>query len=260
MLDSFAQAALFVTSEYFIIALVSVGYLTYQKPIFGRALFLLLFTMILNPFLKDIWQIPLNPALGKTGYSFPSGHMQATTVLWLWLAFDLKKPFFAASSIILLGVVGFSLHHFGYHDWQDISAAVGFAVASILVFAVVTKLLKEKWHPYLGSVLALLGLVLIHFTSTHQAHVWIAIGALFGFSAGWSLYHRWDPEQWLFKKRFKVASGFAGIFIVYVLTEFIENFLVQETFNFVRFFLVALWVSYGAEFFVFKVHQKIHKS
>jgi hypothetical protein len=45
MFDLLAKSILFVTSEYFVIAFVSVGYLTYRKQIFARALFLLLFTI-----------------------------------------------------------------------------------------------------------------------------------------------------------------------------------------------------------------------
>ena len=137
MFDSIAKASLFVTGEYFIIALVSIGYLTYKKPVFSRALFLLLFTMILNPFLKDIFQVPLNPDLHKVGYAFPSGHMQATAVLWLWLAYELKKPLFTILAGIILCAVAFSLHHFGYHTLEDIGAAVGFALISLVLFVLV---------------------------------------------------------------------------------------------------------------------------
>lgn len=255
MLDSLAKASLFVTTEYFVIALISIGYLTYNKPVFARALFLLLFTMILNPFLKDIWQVPLNPALNKVGYAFPSGHMQATAALWLWLSYDLKKPAFGVLSAFILGAVAFSLHHLGYHTFYDIGGAFGFAVLSLLVYAILTKVLPEDKHSFLGILLAVVGLPLIIFTSSPQTHVWIAVGALAGFSVGWTLYHRWDAEQWLFKRRFKVACGLGGIVVTYGLTELLEPFLALETFNFIRFFIVAFWISYGAEFSVYQLHR-----
>lgn len=257
MLDSLAKASLFVTKEYFVIALVSIGYLTYRKPVFARALFLLLFTMILNPFLKDIWQIPLNPALNKVGYAFPSGHMQATAALWLWLVYEFKKPLFSLLAGAILCAVGFSLIHFGYHTPLDIGAALGFAFLSLVGYAFLTHMVPQAQHPFLGHVLALAGLPLIYFTSGSLPHVWIAVGALVGFASGWALYHRWDPEQWLFKKRFKVACGFAGIVLVYGLTKVLETHLPIDVFNFLRFFLVAFWVSYGTEYTVYRLHKAI---
>ena len=260
MLDSLAKASLFLTKEYFVIALVSIGYLTYQKPIFARALFLLLFTMILNPFLKDIWQVPLNPDLNKMGYAFPSGHMQTTAALWLWLVHEFKKPIFSFITSLILCAVGFALYHFGYHTISDIGAALGFAFLSLIIYGFLLQIIPEEKHPFIGGVLAVIGLPLIYFTSGQQPHVWIAVGALVGFSLGWTLYHRWDPEQWLFKKRFKVACGLGGIVILYGLTEFIDTFLPQDIFNFIRFFMVAFWVSYGAELCVYWLHKVTRKS
>lgn len=255
MIDSLAKASLFVTKEYFVIALISIGYLTYNKPVFARALFLLLFTMTLTPFLKDIWQVPLNPALNKVGYAFPSGHMQATAVLWLWLAYELKKPLFTALAFLILGAVAFALTYLGYHTLIDIGGALGFACISLILYGAVTKVIPENKHSFLGIALALAALPLIYFTGGHQPHVWIAVGALSGFSVGWTLYHRWDSEQWLFKKRFKVACGLGGIVVFYGLTEFLEPYLSRESFNFIRFFSIAFWVSYGAEFCVYKLHK-----
>lgn len=263
MIDFIARTSLLGTSEYFIIALVSIGYLTYQKAPFARGLFLLLFTMVLNPFLKDIWQIPLNPDLGKVGYAFPSGHMQTAAAFWLWLAYDLKKPLFKGLVVLLLCAIGFSLQHFGYHTLMDILGALGFAGISLLFYGFWMKRLKETYHPYIGLCLAFAGLPLIYLTSTHNAHVWIATGALVGFSLGWALYHRQDPETWLFKKRFKVACGLGGIVLLYGLTEPLKNVLPREALHLLRYFLIAFWVSYGAELCVTQIHKvskKVEKS
>ncbi|MBA4749022.1 MAG: phosphatase PAP2 family protein [Alphaproteobacteria bacterium] len=256
MLDILAKACLFVTSEYFVIAFVSVGYLTYKKPIFARALFLLLFTMLLNPYLKSLFEIPLNPCLQKTGWAFPSGHMQTTFSLWGWLIWEIKRKDFALFGVLLITAVGGSLLHFQYHNLLDLGGAVGFGALTLLIYKAACTFLPPKNHPYLGTMMAALGLVLIYLTPENLPHMWIAEGALVGFSLGWGAYHRWDRDSWTFKKRFTVATAFIGIVGLYLATIPLKALISIEGFNFIRFFAVALWVSYGAEAVVHVIHKR----
>lgn len=256
MLDILAKSCLFVTSEYFVIAFVSVGYLTYKKPIFARALFLLLFTMLLNPYLKSIFEIPLNPCLQKAGWAFPSGHMQTTFSLWGWLIWEIKRKDFALFGILLITAVGASLLHFQYHNLLDLGGAVGFGALTLLIYKAACTFLPQKNHPYLGTMMAALGLVLIYLTPENLPHMWIAEGALVGFSLGWGAYHRWDRDSWTFKRRFTVATAFIGIVGLYLATIPLKALISIEGFNFIRFFFVALWVSYGAEAVVHVIHKR----
>ena len=50
---------------------LTLGYLVNSKLRFSRCIFVFLFSMILACYLKSIWQVPLNPALGKAGWAFP---------------------------------------------------------------------------------------------------------------------------------------------------------------------------------------------
>ncbi len=254
MLDKLAHLFLTVTSEYFIIAFISIGYLTYRRQIFARALFILLFTMLLNPFLKALFEIPLS---WKEGWAFPSGHMQTTTVLWGWLLWELKNKAFTAAALFVMGAVAWSMLHLGYHTPVDLFGAVGFGALTLLAYGFACHFLPEKRHPYLGVFMAGIGLFLIYFTPEKLPHMWIAQGALVGFSLGWAIYHTWDTQDWIFKRRFKVASAFAGIFVLYLMTMPLFGLLPLEGLNFVRFFAVAFWVSYGAEALVFYAHRKM---
>jgi len=69
-----------------LIGLVGEVVLGQKSPCEWRlACLLVLFSMILNVFLKSLFLVPLNPALGKEGFAFPSGHMQVSVVLYGYL-------------------------------------------------------------------------------------------------------------------------------------------------------------------------------
>ena len=115
-LDIIAKFFLIFGQEFVLVPLIIIGFLTLNKKIYGNALFLLLFTMIFNAFLKPIFQIPLAEHLNKTGYAFPSGHMQTAIVFYGWLFIAHKNTLVRSLvSIILLGI-GFALIQQKYHN------------------------------------------------------------------------------------------------------------------------------------------------
>lgn len=255
MLHELSHLILQITREYFVIGFISVGYLTWRKDAFSRALFILLFTMLLNPYLKSIFQIPLDPALGKQGWAFPSGHMQTTFALWMWLGWELRNRLFSLIVACVVLGVAFALVYEGYHTPKDIMGAVGFGFATLLLYAAVCRITPQDKHPYLGVFMAAIGLFLIFLTPENLPHMWIAEGALVGFSIGWAIYHAWDTDDWLFKRRYTVAAAFAGIVALYIVTIPLKGYMGLEGLNFVRFSAIAFWVSHGAEAAVFYLHR-----
>ena len=122
-----------------ILPLMVLGYCLISKRIFCHALCLLVLSILLNIILKNIFQIPLSPALGKEGFAFPSGHMQVATVLYGWLAFNIKNIWVRLSIVIILLGVGFSLVHAGYHNYYDVFGGVFFGTLLIGIYHVLLK-------------------------------------------------------------------------------------------------------------------------
>ena len=116
LLDIVAKFFLIFGQEFVLIPLIIFGFLALNKKTYGHAIFLLLFTMIFSAFLKSIFQIPLAEHLNKTGYAFPSGHMQTAIVFYGWLFIAHKNTLVRSLvSIILLGI-GFALIQQKYHN------------------------------------------------------------------------------------------------------------------------------------------------
>lgn len=115
----------------FIACLLLLGSFWVGKKHAYNLLYLIAFSLIFNVALKDTFQIPLSPSLGKAGFAFPSGHMQLATVFYAGLVYQLKNKFIhmIIAPFILAGV-GWSLIDAGFHNLADVcaGATVGYSL------------------------------------------------------------------------------------------------------------------------------------
>ncbi len=250
MLDLLFRVILSVTNEFVIIGLMTVGFFLLSRDIFGKALCLLLFTMIFNPFLKAIWQIPLPPELGN-GYAFPSGHMQTSFVLWGWIIYEYRNLKLTRALALLPIGVGCALIYFGYHSPIDIAGAIGFGCTTLLLYY---SLSKSRWsykNPRLPvfTLIPLTLLILVFFpVSQMPPHVWIAEGALNGFVLGWFFLERSSLLQGknLKEKTIIVLVALGGIIGIYILFSGIELNISLSTRLYTQYCIIALWMNFGA--------------
>ncbi len=174
-----------VTREQSIILIFLLGYIFADKKIFVQALGLLLFTMVYNHFLKDIFQVPLPAPL--QGYALPSGHMHSAAAFLGYLAWQLRSNRALMVTIFaVLLAVGLSLVAKGYHYPLDIFAALGFAGVSIAVSVALCRLAVVAERIWLYPLLLLIAALLIHrlgiAAGPHQGHLYLAEGGLAGVS------------------------------------------------------------------------------
>lgn len=242
MVDFLARCCLWFTQESFLIPFIIIGYFAFSKNIFRKALFILCFSMALNAYLKSLWQIPLSPALGKEGWAFPSGHMQAAVVFWGWLAWEFKQVWLTAFVLLLLAGIGVSLVHFGYHDSHDIFGAWGFGVLSLIAYGMLLRRFEGNLL-LVGLLLFILALPMIYLIPQSLPHLWIAEGALLGFSLGCFL----SQSELRHNVLWEIIVALLGAALIYVLCNFLKPFYDLRLINFVQFFLIGLWVSFGTE-------------
>lgn len=163
-MDHFARFFLSFSHPTILIPLFLIGLIWIDRRVFYYALNLIFISIIVNFALKSTFQIPLSPALGKTGFAFPSGHMQFSVVLYTWLALHFKNSFFRVLIILLLIGMGWGLHYFGYHSYFDIFGAI--LVGGILVFLYYVIYLKKRIIlPWLVLVISssLIAYIYIHY-------------------------------------------------------------------------------------------------
>lgn len=180
MFDNLANVLLVFSHSIIIIPLMVLGFIWVDRRIFYHALCLILLSILVNSALKVSFQIPLPSSLGKEWFAFPSGHMQLSTVLYLWLAYKIPNTVLRLAIALLLTGIGLSLIHFGYHNFYDVLGAIVFALLLLLLYS----LSSSRWPkviPWMVLVVASVLFTYIHIRYAHRLdHVWIAYYALLG--------------------------------------------------------------------------------
>ena len=185
----------------FIMFFVAIGYWTWDKAMFYRLLLLVAINALLNAYIKDLVQDPrpplafrLDDQVGDT-YGLPSGHAQMAVVMWLWLAWALRRGWvWVVCSAIALGVM-LSRMYLGVHDLEDVLVGAALGGASLLVF----ERLRHMHTPWKRS--SVWAALLVAGVAATALLVWPAktvpeyIPMLAGWlaTATWSL--RWDERH-----------------------------------------------------------------
>jgi hypothetical protein len=165
-----------------------------DSTIWGNACLLVLFSMIFSAFLKSLFQIPLNPALGIKGFAFPSGHMLVAVVFYGWLMCSYPiRQLRAAMTMILFGT-SFGLIQQGYHNLWDVLGAVGFGMAVLYAFRQAYHLPLIAHKPVrMAIILILLSFVLVAFIGIRidiPQHITKTVIGLIGFAIIWASLNR----------------------------------------------------------------------
>ena len=145
VLDFFFGAITYLGSEIGLIVLALLFFWCIDKRE-GYYLFLVGFIgTLFNQFLKILCRVPrpwvLDPTFrpvesaieGATGYSFPSGHTQASVGLFGGIAYGTKRRRVRALCLVLCVLVPLSRMYLGVHTPLDVLASVGLALLLILL-------------------------------------------------------------------------------------------------------------------------------
>lgn len=267
-LDHLVRGFLFTTKEPFVICLVLLGFFFHKKYPYGLALVIVTFSMIVNVFLKNYFQVPLNDWLKQDGFAFPSGHMQFACAFWLSLLWHFRNKYFAILTATIIAGEAYGLTYFNYHNLKDIIAAFLTAiiiVATIHLFS--SKFPHFKRNPFpLALILSIISAILIIFipnrSHPHLSHIWLALGILFGFSLGWQLLIKLSLPN-------SLPSNILA-FTLAILGTLCLKYLYQTTLSSPTPFLItsfyatlALWISLASPYLAhqcLKLSPKHHPS
>ncbi len=251
--------------QYAFILIAAILYWTIDKKYAHKFAMAFLISAFVNTGLKTLIKRPrpytiegIDPPFGyeTTGYSFPSGHAQASGVLG-YTAYDLHKKtklnWIKWLGLFIVIVVPLSRVYLAQHYLSDV--LVGLVLSVFIAFGMfkLIDLMKDKEEIYTLYLVPLLLLVVI-FVPNHD--VYIAAGGFVGFAIGYFIekrYVKYDVDN---KMLTQVVKVLLGVIVALIIKEGLKLLFPEQLFfDFLRYFFIGGWAALGAPYsfkYVFK--------
>ena len=249
-------------------------YWTFDKKFAYRFIMFFLYGAVVNGSLKFLTDTPRpyveHPQTiqligeGSLGTSLPSGHAQNSTTMALVLSEKHQQfgKWFTTFLTVMVVLVMLSRLYLGEHYLSDVifGSAIAYSFYQLVRY-VQTKPFATTYVQYLPLILLIPIAIL-----TNDKNVFLASASIFGFSIGYPLERRYigfkEKTSWLvafIKLAFGLGIALAiriGLKEVFELGLYSNNFennptLGDQMLDFLRYFLIAIWMTLGAPF-IFK--------
>lgn len=239
---------------YIFILIVALIYWTIDKKFAYKFALAFIASAAINTTLKNIFNRPRPFKEGLTsvssethGSSFPSGHSQASGVMFYSLnnEYGKKNKIVKTYAYIILFLVPFTRMYLGQHYLTDVlfGSIIGILV-SILMFKLFD-LMNDREHIYPLFLIPIFLLIMIIFHNKGYGNakdLFVAGGGYIGFTIGYAiekLYIKHNVDTTLLNKIIKIIIGLIIVVLVYVVlkTLFPTNSLIFDS---IRYFLVAI--------------------
>ncbi|MFZ3033392.1 MAG: phosphatase PAP2 family protein [Parvibaculum sp.] len=214
-------------STFFLIAL-PLTYWLWDRAKASRLVVLIAIAAVLNGWLKDFWQDPrpdirysIDPRAADS-YGRPSGHAEVAFAMWMWIAYEIKRPWAWGAAIIIVAGVCMSRIYLGVHDLDDVLTGLALGVVGMIFFIwlqspSLTAIRNLPGVVYLAVIVATgAGLFYVWPNSENPGPIVGLLALLFGWVAGADMDHRLAPDapqlpHWLVR----VAMGVGGIVVLF---------------------------------------------
>lgn len=264
LLDWLAIFATFLGTETFFLLFVPFFYWCVDKKHGIRLALVFLFSVYLNGFFKDFFEIP-RPDPSKVrvlwassggGYSFPSGHAQNAMVFWGWLG--RRPPWRKRPALLGLVVLGISLSriYMGLHFPADILG--GWLLGGILLVGLVAvdRRISRTPKGWEGRILPWMGVLMpvaALFSHAKPLESMVA-GAMSGFCLGYLVESRWvdfsPGGPWSYQALKLLLGWVGGALLAVGMRMALPH---SSSYIFFQYWVLGLWVSLGVPYMAAKM-------
>jgi membrane-associated phospholipid phosphatase len=253
----------------FIILFISLGFWAVDKRIFARTGLVVLLSALLNAYLKLVFQDPrpdemfwLDPRIGDS-YGFPSGHAQIAVVLWMWLAWEVRKKWVWVVCGVVAAGICFSRLYLGVHDIEDVMGGAVIGTLTLLLFGL---FVSPRFKRFValntgGQILALAVLTVVMFLIWPEPDAGIVMlygGFLIGLWTGVGIDRRTIGYTTPSTLRLKAAAGVLGLICFLMLNTGLQAALAavahdQFIFVFAQGLILGLYATFFAPWVFIKL-------
>jgi membrane-associated phospholipid phosphatase len=267
-LDQVAYVLTLMGNEEFYMLIVPLIYWCVSKTKGFQLFYIFLFSIYVNLFLKI--HVAAARPVGVEGVnsiftesaqlsgtypndSFPSGHAQASTTLWGYLASWIARPWFWAITVGLILLISFARLYAGLHWPIDVAAGIAIGIVILLLSNRLSEWLKgisTRFQWMLAIVTPLvLALLFPHVDSLKVC------GFMLGGSVAYLLEKEWIGMKISRSFGRKVSAFLVGIMGVVVLTIGLKLIIPDDLLvsGFIRYGILGLWVYLGAPWVFIKL-------
>ncbi|MEK1908494.1 MAG: phosphatase PAP2 family protein [Pseudomonas sp.] len=233
-LTQLANALTWLGYGTFLLFAIPIGYWGWNKHSFFRLLLLIGISAWLNALFKDLFQDPrpplelrLDDRVGAS-YGLPSGHAQLAVVLWLGLAYEVRRLWLTVlCTLICLGVC-LSRLYLAAHDVEDVLVGALLGGATLLVFA---RLKGLAWWPaahvgwHVLSIVLVGAVSLVLWPGEAPDYVPLFVGLLAGAVVGWRVERRlldFSAALPLWRRVLAAVLGALGFILLQKLLKVLE--------------------------------------
>jgi membrane-associated phospholipid phosphatase len=254
-----------------LIVLLAIIYWTMSKKYAHRFLMAFLLSALVNISLKELFmrprpfelgieppKLPLIGEIKTHGYAFPSGHANTAGAMG-YVGIETSKRYHLKwlfyISVLMMFLIPISRVYLAQHYISDI--VVGLALGFMITFVIMTYFTNDKNQEHLITLFAAVFVLIALIFVRHPDFV-IAAGGFIGFAFGYTIekkYVKLNVNQTLRNQVFKVIIG---IVVILLFKEGLKLIFPDTLFfDFVRYFVIGVWVTLGAPI-VFKNVFKSH--
>ncbi|MFC1565351.1 phosphatase PAP2 family protein [Candidatus Neomarinimicrobiota bacterium] len=248
-LTSFFKFFTFFGDKEFYIMVLPLFFWLWDKDKAVKLLFILLPSLLLNFWLKEIFQTarPLGVALiEQGGFAFPSGHAQGSTTLWLMLALLIRKKWINILAVVMIILVSLSRLYLGVHWPIDILGGILIALVLLLVY---DKFIFDNYQTYISTKTTIgkaarLTIVILFFTIIYPADDAITILAVlwgFGIVLIFTDVMNIEFPQDILWKLLILVLGIVGVVLIWKGLKAILPPI--EITRFLRYAILGVWIA-----------------
>lgn len=265
-LDKLSVAVTMMGEETFFMIAAVIVYWCIDKN-FGYLLgFSYISNAVINDGIKEMLQVPRpigEPGIRSfrletaTGYSFPSGHAQCSTSFWTSVMIKLKKKWINVVGVIFIILVGISRLYLGVH--RPIDVVAGIIVGAFWVYiSNYMFCVAEKTGSKTVFLVFIIPMCAVLFVLKSQ-DFYKPMGATLAFYIGYLIepkYIKYDVKARFPVQIVKLVSGLAVLVGIRLILK--QLFPQTIVYDFIRYFLMGIWVTIGAPYLFKKIMNIKH--